>query len=66
MILIRIFIGGRNGHAKSSFHAALGRIRAKFGDKIRVEILDTDTMKSDERFPFTPKQFIDCGYNTIT
>ena len=59
MILIRIFIGSRNGQSRQPFNSALGRINTKYKDKLHFEILDTDMMKSDQRFSFTPKEFID-------
>jgi hypothetical protein len=45
--LIKIFLGGKSGNSRASFTNALGVIRAKHDDRVRVEILDTDMMKRD-------------------
>ena len=55
---VRVFLGGKGGQSRASFHTALGLIKTLHGENINVEILDTDLMKK-EGYRFTPKQFID-------
>lgn len=59
MLKIRIFIGGREAPSRSSFSTAVGQILALYGDKITIETLDTDKMKTDPDYSFSEKEFID-------
>lgn len=56
-ILIRIFTGGHDGHAKPYFTNAKGMIESIYGDKITIECMNTDQVK--QKGILTPKDFID-------
>ena len=59
MIKIRIFIGGRGGQSRIPFDSGVGHIQAVYKDKIAIDILDTDMMKNNPAYNFSPKEFID-------
>ena len=45
---------------RQAFDSALARIRRFYGEEyINTVIIDTDMMRTDEKYRFTPKQFLD-------
>lgn len=57
-LLVRVFLGSREGQSRPYFTNAVGVIKSIYREKIIFEYLDTDMMKRAP-YRFTEKQFID-------